>query len=311
MSLYDAFNYDSKTHGLTLMDGYNRVLNKDGTTQEYNDDFRYETRNKIREVNKQIHGNYAREDRMVIQSHVLGNLAAQFHKWVAPAVRARFQHQYFDENLGWMEGRYLSAIQFALFVKKEIFRGKKDYAQMKKDFLKSNGADGLGRLNDQKAENKLYGFYRTMGEIGIILSVSLINTILQGILSGDDDDSDTLKRLKNLTTYQSDRLYKELVLFMPITPTSWEQIYQMASSPIASAKMLGDIGEAVNLSLWTPLAMIWQTEEDFMNDSTYVYQNRPRKGQYKVAKAWKDVVPIWRTLQKWENAIKDQDFFIK
>ena len=34
-------------------------------------------------------------------------------------------------------------------------------------------------------------------------------------LSGDDDDSDTEKRFKNLTRYQADRVYKELVLFMP------------------------------------------------------------------------------------------------
>ena len=45
----------------------------------------------IREVNKQIHGNYAKEDRMIIQSNTIGNLAAQFKKWVAPAIRARYQ----------------------------------------------------------------------------------------------------------------------------------------------------------------------------------------------------------------------------
>ena len=28
---------------------------------------------------------------MVMQSYVLGNLAAQFKKWVAPAIRSRFQ----------------------------------------------------------------------------------------------------------------------------------------------------------------------------------------------------------------------------
>ena len=57
--------------------------------------------------------------------------------------------------------------------------------------------------------------------------------------------------------------------------------------------------------------MLWQSEEDFLNNSTFVYQNNPRKGQYKVGKALKDVVPIWRTIQKWDNAIKKQDFFIK
>ena len=64
-----------------------------------------EIRNEIREVNKQIHGNYAYEDRMVLQSSSIGRLIAQFHKWVAPAIRARYQKEYYDENLGWMEGR--------------------------------------------------------------------------------------------------------------------------------------------------------------------------------------------------------------
>ena len=311
LSLYDAFTFNTTTHKLDLAPGYNQVLNKDGTKEAYDNDFRFDLRNKIREVNKQIHGNYAREDRMVIQSYTLGNLAAQFHKWVAPAVRARFQSEYFDENLGWMEGRYRSMGQFAIFAKKQIFEGKRDLKKIQEDFLKDSGHDGLGGLNDQQAKNKMFGVYRTLGEVGIILSVSLVNTILQGILSGDDEDHDTAKRLKNLTTYQSDRLYKELVLFMPITPTSWEQIYQMASSPIASAKMLGDMGEAVNMLFWTPAAYLVLGKEKFYANSTYVYQNNPKKGQLKLVKALGDVTPIWRTNQKWDNAIKDQDFYIK
>jgi len=311
MSLYDAFTFNTGTHELDLMSGYNQVINKDGTKEEYNDNFRYEMRNKIREVNKQIHGNYAREDRMVIQSYTLGNLAAQFHKWVAPAVRARFQTQYFDENLGWMEGRYWSTLQFMAFAKKQIFEGKRDLKKIQADFLIDAGQDNLDGLNDQKAKNKMFGVYRTMGEIGIILSVSLINSILSAILSGEDDDHDSIKRLKNLTTYQSDRLYKELVLFLPITPTSWEQIYQMASSPIASAKMLGDIGEAVNMLAWSPAAYLVLGKEKFYANSDYVYQNNPKKGQLKLYKSLKDITPIWRTIQKWDNAIKRQDFFIK
>jgi hypothetical protein len=311
MSLYDAFTFNTETHELDLMSGYNQVINKDGTKEEYNDDFRYEMRNKIREVNKQIHGNYAREDRMVIQSYTLGNLAAQFHKWVAPAVRARFQTQYFDENLGWMEGRYLSTLQFMAFAKKQIFEGKRDLKKIQADFLIDAGQDNLDGLNDQKAKNKMFGVYRTMGEIGIILSVSLINSILSAILSGEDDDHDSIKRLKNLTTYQSDRLYKELVLFLPITPTSWEQIYQMGSSPIASAKMLGDMGEAVNMLAWTPAAYLVLGKEKFYANSDYVYQNNPKKGQLKLYKSLKDITPILRTNQKWDNAIKKQDFFIK
>ena len=51
--------------------------------KEWNDDTRYDIRNNIREVNKQIHGNYAYEDRTIMQTMALGRLAMQFHKWVA------------------------------------------------------------------------------------------------------------------------------------------------------------------------------------------------------------------------------------
>ena len=310
MSLYDAFNYNGKTHELDLIDGFTTIINKNGTREEYNENYRFGLRNKIREVNKQIHGNYAREDRMVIQSHTLGALAVQFKKWVAPAIRARFQVEYFDENLGWMEGRYKSAWKFAAFAKKQIFEGQRDMKKMTDDFLKAYGADGKGGNLDQKAQNKLFGFYRTMGEIGIIMTVSLVNSLLQAILSGDDDDSDIERRIKNLTTYQSDRLYKELILFMPITPDSWTQIYQMTKSPLAATKMLGNLGEAINLTIWTGPYRIIKGKKGFYADSDFVYQNKPNKGNLKVAKAWKDALPILYSIQKWDGFIKDQDFHI-
>jgi hypothetical protein len=310
MSLYDAMQFNGKTHELSLPEGFTKVINKDGTTEDYTDKWRYAFRNKIREVNKQIHGNYAAEDRMVIQSTTLGNLAAQFHKWVAPAIRARFQSEYFDENLGWMEGRYKSAWQFAAYVKQQIYAGNRDIRKYAEGF-KNITADEGGGFAEQRGANKLFGVYRTMGEISIILSVSLINTIMGSLLSGDDDDGDTEKRIKHLARYQGDRLYKELVLFMPLSPDAWTQIYQMAKSPIATTRTLGELGEAVNLSIWTPAGYLVQGKEDFYADSDFVYQNKPNKGKLKVNKAWKDALPILYSIQKWENLIKEQTFMVK
>ena len=52
-------------------------------------------------------------------------------------------------------------------------------------------------------------------------------------------------------------------------------------------------------------------KEKFYANSDYVYQNNPKKGQLKLYKSLKDITPILRTNQKWDNAIKKQDFFIK
>jgi hypothetical protein len=302
LSLYDAMQFNGQKHELSLPEGFTKVINRDGTTEEYTDKWRYAFRNKIREVNKQIHGNYASEDRMVIQSYTLGNLAAQFHKWVAPAIRARFQSEYFDENLGWMEGRYKSLWKFTAYASQQIYAGNRDIGKYAEGFKKVTAEAG-GGFAEQRASNKLYGAYRSMGEISIILTVSLINTIMDSVLAGDGDDDDTQKRLKHLARYQGDRLYKELILF--VDPV---QMFQMAKSPIVSAKALGNLGEALKLSFWSPASYLVQGRDGFYSDSEYVYQNKPNKGQLKVNKAWRDALPILYSIQKWQNLIKEQKF---
>ena len=312
LSLYDAFQYNSETHKNELMPGYDTIVSKNGTEQPYTDQFRYDLRNEIREVNKQIHGNYAKEDRMVIQGHTLGNLATQFHKWVAPAIRARFRREYFDQNLGWIEGRYRSFFKFLNHAKGEIVRGNFNInpAKYNQSFKEAYGFTGQGGNLDQRAEDKLRGFYRTTGEIGIMLSVFILNSLLAGILAGDDDDEELTKRLKNLVRLQGDRTYKEMVLFTPL-PEGLKQQYALFKSPIATTRTLGELGEAISLSYMTPLAYLYQSDEEFYANKDYVYQNKPNKGQLKVYKNWADVVPILYSIQKWDNMIKAQDFYIK
>ena len=121
MSLYDALDFNRKTGELKMKEGFTKIKMYNSEKElEWNDDTRYEIRNYIRETNKQIHGNYAYEDRMVMQSHALGQLAAQFHKWVAPSIKARFRPEYFDENLGWMEGRYRTFYSFLGYMRKNL-----------------------------------------------------------------------------------------------------------------------------------------------------------------------------------------------
>ena len=312
LSLYDAFNYNADTHKNELLDGYDTVISKNGTEQPYSDQFRYDLRNEIREVNKQIHGNYAKEDRMVIQGHTLGNLATQFHKWVAPAIRSRLRREYFDQNLGWLEGRYRSFFKFLNHVKGEMVRGNismnpKNYAE---SFKEAYGFTGQGGNLDQRAEDKLRGFYRTTGELGIMLSVFVLNSVLSSVLAGDDDDSELETRLKNLIRLQGDRTYKEMLLFTP-TPEGLKQQYALMKSPIATTRTLGELGEAISLSYMTPLAYLYKSDEEFYADSEYVYQNKPNKGKLKVYKNWADVVPLLYSIQKWDNMIKEQEFYIK
>jgi len=335
VSLYDAYKFDSKTGESTISDEYDIVVEKVGKDSQgapitvekpFNDEFIYETRNKIREVNKQIHGNYAKEDRMVIESYAWGRLLAQFHKWVAPAMRARFQREYYDENLGWMEGRYLSLVKGLKFAGERLVKVDTDFKNWNKKFLQDYGyTEGENLQMDQRATNKLFNIYRTLGEASMIFGLLAIRSMLEGFMSMDDDEDDpmvydsleatpeseTAIRLRNLLAYQVDRTYKELVLFIPLLPAGLEQQYQMVKSPIASTRTLGELGKAISLSIWTPIAYWAQSEEDFMNNSEYVYQRGKRAGELKVSKEWKDAVPVLYAIKKWENYIDKSDFFIK
>ena len=323
LPFYDAFTYNSETHTNDIKEGYNKII-FNGVEQDYTDQVKYEIRNKIREVNKQIHGNYAKEDRMVIQSNTIGNLAAQFKKWVAPAVRARYQREYFDQNLGWMEGRYISFFSFLGYAKREIMRGNIQFSTYGQGFMEAQtktitdkdgvkrtvGYDGKGGNADQRAQNKLFGFYRTMGEIGIILSTLAISMILDNILA-DDDDDDLTKRLKNMVKYQAQRAYKETVIFNPIPGLGgYTQMRQMFDSPLAASRTMGELAEAMYFTVATPLAYTAQSKDKFYSNSTHVYQRGGKKGSLKVYKNWKDVLPIIYSIQKYNSYLQNDDFYM-
>jgi len=312
LSYYDAHVFDTKTHKTRLKQGFDKVILKNGTERDYNEETKAIITQEIREVNKQIHGNYSSDDKMVLQSYVLGNLAAQFKKWVAPAIRSRFQKEYFDENLGHMEGRYRSFWKFLGHAKEQVYKGNLDIAKYKDSFLKEQGFVGEGGNRDQYATNKILGVYRSMGELGIILSVMAINLVLDSALAGDDDDSPYVTKLKNALKKQSGRLVAETTQFVPIFPAAgFDQIVGFVNNPISASKNVENLVDALIITARTPLGLIINTDEGFRSNKTYVYQRGYRKGQLKLWKEWKDVIPILYSIEKWNNLIEEQEYNIR
>jgi hypothetical protein len=174
--------------------------------------------------------------------------------------------------------------------------------------MEQYGYTGDGSQRDQRARDKLFGAYRTLGEIGIIMVTVALNGILAAMFSDDDDDTEFEKRMENFMRYQADRTYKELILF---TPIGAQQIYQMFKSPIASTRTLGEFGEALSLSVMTPLAYLVEGKEDFYLDSDYVYQRGTRKREIKLYKNWADVVPILYSIKKYNEFLNLTNFYIK
>ena len=298
-SLYDALVFNRETGTLEMEEGYDQVqmYNRE-KIMEWNDDARYEIRNYIREVNKQIHGNYAYEDRMVIQAHTLGQLAAQFHKWVVPSIQARFRPEYFDENLGWTEGRYLSFWNFMSY----FFKNLGDIGKIHSNYKEFHGIEG---------NRKIQNAYRTVGELGLFITTILIRNLLISMFEDDDDDSEFQKKLENVLIYQADRLRKELVTFNPIPGMGgYQQMYQLFKSPIAATRMMGEMGEALEVTVGTGLSWAFLDDEQF-SETRFVYKRGDRKGTLKLGKEWGDALPIFYTINRWRGYENINSFYIK
>ena len=323
LSIREAWDWDAETQTGTLKEGFDTVIDKrTGFTQPYNDNYRARLRNRIREVNKQIHGNYAREDRMVIQNNFLGILIAQFHKWVMPAFRARFQSTYYDQNLGWTEGRYKSMWKFSKYLLGVSYNGTRVMqaqglgsvganlgAGFKEAYGYSENLSGDEFFDANKADMLLKNVYRTLGEAFLIMNLFLLSNLMEG---ADEDDEGITRKLKNFAAYTTVRAKKEMVMFVPLPGLGgFQQLYQMAKTPIASTRTLGELGEAMELTVQTPFKWLYLSDDEFQQDSSIVYQNRPRKGQLKLAKNWFDVLPLLYSIQKFFSFEKNDDFYIK
>jgi len=303
LSLYDAYTLNGDGTA-TLKEGYDTLIDREGKElKDFSNDVRYDIRNEIREVNKQIHGNYAYEDRMVIQSHALGELGAQFHKWVIPAIKARFRPEYFDENVGWLEGRYLSMWSFMKYAATHI-------GEMQK--WSTNFQEQV-RGGPEQSRMKMLNVWRTSAELALMMTTVITAILLEMLFEDDDDDSVLQKRLENALIYQADRAHKEMIQFMPFLPpfTGTKQIYQMMKSPIASTRTLGELAEALSATMDYGYGKMFLSEKEFRTNPKYVYQQKPRKGYLKLAKQWMDAVPILYGIQRWYGYDRQKSFYIK
>ena len=155
-----------------------------------------------------------------------------------------------------------------------------------------------------------------MGEIAIMTSALLINSILSELLAGDGDDTDLERRMKNLSKYQVNRIYKEMVLFMPLIPDGGKQVFQQFGNPVAATRTFGELSELLGMTLTTGYKGLrykagGKEEDYFYGDSEIVYQRGKKRGELKIYKNFKDVFPIVYSIQKWESYLTNDDFYIK
>ena len=89
-----------------------------------------------------------------------------------------------------MEGRYRSFWKFLAYSTKKIATLQIEFGKHDENFMKEYGYTGDNSQRDQKAKDKLFGAYRTLGEIGIIMTTFAISSILNAMFSDDDDETE-------------------------------------------------------------------------------------------------------------------------
>ena len=282
MSVYDAYEWDSKTGKLQFPEGDWKIIktNPDGSEYkvDWNENEKAYLQNKIYEVNKQMHGNYAPEDRAVIQDHTVGMMAMQFHKWFYPAWKAHFKRRYYDENLGYYEGRLVSLFNY--------LRALREF----KSFTEAGESmDDLAKANIRKAAFELGTFTTTL----------LLATLLRGLSKSVDDDDETtkaeLKRILNQLAFLNDRLGGEATFFY--NPT---EVTTMLSNPFASSRYVTNILEAATAVFNYGYYSITSGGEELLDNSSVYYQRGSRRGTLKVNKELRDVLPALYILNRWK-----------
>lgn len=316
LNVYDAFTYDRTTGELTVKDGYDTLVEyHTGNKRKWNDDARYDVRNYIREANKQIHGNYAYEDRMAMQSHALGQLLAQFHKWIAPVFKRRFRGAYYDENVGWIEGRYRTLWSFMSHAGEVAMGINKQPGSMKKKIWDFWREDTGSEDPMNKARIRKQNMMGNVMDVAVVLLSLQMATILDSLWDDDEDKTAMRKRLENAFIYQLRRQSSEFAFWYPVVGMG--EFFKMTKSPVASTRYMSELWEAVSLTVHMPFIkaeaglLPWQTDKKLLKDKRLYYQVGNKKGQSKLFKQWGDVMPILKSINRYISHDTVKDFYVK
>lgn len=278
-SVYDAYTWDANTGEGKLIDGY-VFLDKNGNVAEDQKRAKHLVTNRIHETNDRIHGNYDPANKIMAESTVAGKLAIQFHKWVWPNFKSRFQPNKFDENLGGgieIEGRYVTLWS----VIKDIYK----YQEL------------TGRW-DELTEFQKSNVKKTGTDLMYFAAFFLVAHLMKSLAAGVPDDDPMLKKCVNWMRYQSSRGMQEVGLFIPAI--GFVESYQLLQNPFAATNALAQFAQLLSSAVEWPFL----TEEDAR------FQRGNFKGELKVYKEARDVMPILREVNRMTNLNTVTTFYV-
>lgn len=239
----------------------------------------------IKNMNKIIHGNYSEGDKVALQEYALGQTAMQFKKWIYNFGKSRYGATYFDETIGdYQEGRYRT---FANFISVIKAGGMYDFNSIKQAF---------NSLADYEKSN----LKKLQVEAIYWMTTAALMLLLEALAEGIDDDDEELKMLVNFLRKQSDRVGGELDA--AINPKS---IYSNLKNPVSGLRTANDFGELMIQMVKTPVNLAFGDTKD-------IYITRgSNKGMTKLAKEFRDIVPVANLEAQFDNLMNSGNFYFK
>lgn len=268
ISLYDAYDFDPNTGELSLKPGYTL-----DNTEKHN------ITHRIWKTNERIHGNY--RWKIQLEKYTVGRLALQFHKWVYPNYKQRFDKMHFDEALGGgmdVEGRYTTLFRFLKSIN---------------DLKSTTGA--YGKLTQLQRNNLKKDLADAIYISVLVASYYIFRKIADGI----PDEDPYLKKMVHWLSKEADRGTQELSVFVP----GWGilESYRLIKNPFAASNSLQKFA----------VLMADVSKYPFQDDEHRHYVRGSFKGDLKVGKDVYDVVPILRMFNEWERLNQQSNFYIQ
>lgn len=269
ISLYDAYTFNQSTGEVELKPGI-KFTAKDKSKLS----------TKLREANAYIHGRYGAEEKVVLQSHYLGRLAMQFHRWCYPAFKARFKETYFDESLGIsLEGRYRTLIS--------LFHDVQGFSV--------NVLQNYNNMNEMQKAN----MRKNMAELGFFIGSFMLYHLFKHLKDELDEDDTLTAEVLGWFTYQASRQRSEISTFL--NPS---EMLKLAKNPIP---VLGTLSQAMNV-MGAGLGIPYNIAIG-EGDNNY-YNSGIAKGDLKFMKKAVDLIPVIKMVNQWDSIQRDSDFFI-
>lgn len=265
-----------------------------------------EFKEKNRRVAHKIHGIYNKSDKGTIENTRLGELVMQFRHWARPGWNKRFGSrgglfkidEYWNETRGEVDqGSYKALVKMLRNAYMDTRDGMLERKNKEKLSAMESAAAVLISMWDLITHMKYYGHSMTKQEMADIrrvfaelLFLAVVFAALQFLksLAADDDDLKK-KRWFAFLMYQLDASRAELLGFTP--PGFINEGLKMLSNPTATLRTFIDGYNFTEQLLMYP----------FISDHGRIVQSGLYKGEYKVVRYGKKIVPVLNPLQRWMN----------